>query len=209
MITAPVSRSYAPATSASAIWRVTGTGAVEMVRVRGPERGNRPTGLRPRRGGGGVGMDHAADLRIALVQDQVRRRVRRRPEVAFDDPAVLEGDDHEMLRAKLVVGHAARLDDQDAGRRGPRRSRFRTRGSQARPAPDPGWRARPARAGRAATAARLDSSCDREPGVRLAEAAGQVVVRLVPAKLLLEARDGRVGVDQQELAPRPSRRSRR
>jgi hypothetical protein len=60
-------------------------------------------------------VDHATNLGEAAIEDQVSRRVRRRAQLAFDYPAVLERDDDQTLRSELVVWNPARFDDEDAG----------------------------------------------------------------------------------------------
>ena len=59
-------------------------------------------------------MDHATDLGEAPVQQQVCRRIRGWPERPFDNPTRLQRNDDQVFGPKLVVGHAARLDDEDA-----------------------------------------------------------------------------------------------
>ena len=60
-------------------------------------------------------MDDAADLseppvqaRCVGVSDDGRR-------LALDDPAIIQRHNHQVLGPELVVGHAAGLDDEDAG----------------------------------------------------------------------------------------------
>jgi hypothetical protein len=59
-------------------------------------------------------MDHAPDLGEAAIQEEMRRRVGRRPQLALDNPAILQRDHHQILRPQLVVWHAARFDYENA-----------------------------------------------------------------------------------------------
>ena len=86
-----------------------------MIGVRRAQRGYLTMCLRPGGRGGRMRVDDAPDIRVALIQDEVRWRVGRWAEVALDDTAVFERHDHELLRAQHVVRHAARLDHQYAG----------------------------------------------------------------------------------------------
>ena len=58
-------------------------------------------------------MHDAADSRELAVEQDVRRRVGRRLQLAFDDVAV-QIDEHHVRRLELRVGNAARLDRDDA-----------------------------------------------------------------------------------------------
>ena len=94
-----------------------GDGGTKVIGMGRPERRDRPARLGPARGRRRVGVDDAADLRVAAVEREVRRRVRRRPKVAADDVAALDRHGDELLGSQLRAGHAARLDDEDAGLR--------------------------------------------------------------------------------------------
>src|SRR6185312_17450753 len=69
--------------------------------------------LCPRGGVFGMRMGHAANAGKRIVQDEMRRQIRGRAQIPFENPAVEIGS-HQVLRTKLVVRHSARLDDHYA-----------------------------------------------------------------------------------------------
>ena len=89
-----------------------GNRTVEVVGVRRAQSRDRTAGLSPGRCGCGMRVHHTPDLYEMLVEDEMCRRVGRGTQIALYDAAVLEGYDHQVLRSQLVVGHAARLDDE-------------------------------------------------------------------------------------------------
>ena len=72
-------------------------GTAEVVRVGGAETGNLPARLRPGGRERRVGVDDPGHLRERSVEDEVGRRVRRRPERSVDDRAALQVDDDDRF----------------------------------------------------------------------------------------------------------------
>ena len=68
------------------------------------------TGLGPRRGVCGMGVDDPAEVGPGAVQHDMRRCVRGRPFFAVDDGAGHEVDDCDVGGPQLLVGNAAGLD---------------------------------------------------------------------------------------------------
>ena len=67
-----------------------------MVGVRRAEAGNLPPGLGEHRGVPAVRVGDAADLLETAIQDEMRGRVARRPQIALDDVALQIDDDHVL-----------------------------------------------------------------------------------------------------------------
>ena len=91
-----------------------GDGVMEIVGMSGTDVGNVETGLRPRRGVGGVGVYHAAYLGKLTVEHQVGGRVGRGFEVALHHLAGVQVDHHHVVGLHVVVAHTRRFDDNEA-----------------------------------------------------------------------------------------------
>ena len=86
---------------------------MEGIRVGGAKARNRSARLCP---GGRVfrmGMAHAAYAGECFIENQVRRQIGRRPQLAFDDFSVQVRDD-QVRRLHPFIGNAARLDDHES-----------------------------------------------------------------------------------------------
>ena len=92
-----------------------GHGTAEVVGMGGAQTGDVPSGLREGRRVGGVRVDDATDVRILLVEPQVRVRVAGRAHDPLQHAAVRQRDDHEVFRLDGLAGHAAGLDDECPG----------------------------------------------------------------------------------------------
>jgi len=83
--------------------------AVEIVGMRRAHRRDRAAGLRPAGGVGRMRVHDAAQLRPGAVKMQVRGRVRRRLELAFDH-AALQVEHDDVGQRHALVADAAGLD---------------------------------------------------------------------------------------------------
>ena len=90
-------------------------GAVERIGVGRAVAGDLAAGLRPACRMARMRVGDAADAGEALVEADVGRRVRRRPQrLARQRLARFQGNQHDVFGPKRVVGDAARLDRDDA-----------------------------------------------------------------------------------------------
>ena len=83
--------------------------AVEIIRVSSPEARDLTPRLRPGRCMFGVRVHHASDFRKSLVQNQVRRKIRGRAQISFENIPIQVGQ-HQVLRLHFLVRHATGLD---------------------------------------------------------------------------------------------------
>ena len=140
-------------------------------------------------------VHHAPDLRVALVEQQMSRGVGRGSQVAFDHTAVGQRHCHELLRAKLVVRNSARLDDQDTFLPVDAAGVAERQGNQ------PSCNERLVGAPHLVPKSEERPTGHHPPPLSL-EPAGQTVIGLIPADLVLEGRHPGGVIDEQELDAR-------
>jgi hypothetical protein len=60
-------------------------------------------------------MNHPSDFAERPVEVEVGRCVGRRPELAFDHSAIIQGDQNHLIGHQFGAGHSTRLDGEQPG----------------------------------------------------------------------------------------------